>query len=117
MSNNREIGSVYEKLAGKYLEGLGYKILEYNFLCRQGEIDIVAKDENTLVFVEVKYRKNKSMVKSVEAVNYTKQKKICKTANYYIYKKEYSDQGCRFDVIGFDGDEITHIKEAFDYIG
>lgn len=117
MVNKRELGSVYEKLAGKYLEQQGYKVLEYNFLCKQGEIDLIAKDDKTFVFVEVKYRKANSMVSAIEAVNYTKQKKICKTASYYIYSKGYSNQPCRFDVIGFDGDEITHIKEAFDYIG
>lgn len=116
MTNKREVGAVYEKLAGKYLEELGYEILEYNFLCKQGEIDLIVKDGKTLVFVEVKYRKSKSMVRSIEAVNYPKQRKICKSANYYVYSKGYSNQGCRFDVVGFDGDELTHIKEAFDYI-
>lgn len=114
--NKRELGSVYEKLAGKYLEQQGYRILGYNFLCKQGEIDLIAKDDKTIVFVEVKYRKSNSMVSAVEAVNYPKQKKICKAANYYVYSKGYCNQPCRFDVIGFDGDEITHIKEAFDYI-
>lgn len=54
--NTRRTGAVYEKKAGAYLEKRGYKILEYNYRCRQGEVDIIARDAGYLVFCEVKYR-------------------------------------------------------------
>lgn len=117
MNNKRALGTQYEQQAGKYLETLGYQILEYNYLCKQGEIDVIALDGKTIVFVEVKYRKAKSMVSSLEAVDYKKQRKISKVAQYYLYTKSYLNHSCRFDVIGFDDEKMTHIRNAFDYIG
>lgn len=115
LTNKRKIGSIYEQKAGKYLEAQGYRVLEYNYHCRQGEIDLIVMDGSTLVFVEVKYRKSNSMISSLEAVNYHKQCKISKVATYYVYSKNYFNQACRFDVIGFDGELITHVKDAFEY--
>ena len=84
--NKRQIGTEKEKLAGAYLEKNGYEIIEYNFRCRQGEIDIVAKDGNYLVFTEVKFRSTTRLGSALEAVNYKKQCRICKVADYYRYK-------------------------------
>ena len=58
MVNKRKVGTDYEKQAAEYLKKKGLKILEQNFYCRMGEIDIIAKDREYLVFVEVKYRRN-----------------------------------------------------------
>lgn len=94
----------------------GYTIIEYNFCCKSGEIDIVAMDGETLVFCEVKYRSNDRKGTPFEAVTIYKQKKICKTALYYITKHQIVDVPCRFDVVGITGDKIEIIQNAFAYI-
>lgn len=117
MLNKRKIGILYEKQAGIYLEMLGYEILEYNYRCKAGEIDIVAKDGEYLVFCEVKYRRDERKGAPTEAVNLTKQKILSKCALYYITGKGLGDVPCRFDVVGICGTQIELIKNAFDYIG
>ena len=78
--NKRMEGSRYEKLAARYLEQKGMDILELNYRCRTGEIDIIARDGEYLVFVEVKYRSGASFGDPSEAVTAKKQERIRKTA-------------------------------------
>lgn len=112
--NKRQLGTDYEDMACKYLQNKGYIILERNFRSKKGEIDIIAKDNDVLVFVEVKYRRNNSYGYSAEAVNNKKQTVIYRVAEAYLaYRKEYYGMPCRFDVIGFDSDKLNHIKNAF----
>ena len=101
-----------EEKACNYLKSKKYKILEKNNRCLYGEIDIIAKYNNTLVIIEVKYRKSAKFGKGYEAVNYTKQQKIIKTLQYYINEKNVK-MPVRFDVISIDDNEITHIENAF----
>lgn len=116
--NRRAVGTAYEKQAGEYLIQQGYKIVEYNFYCRSGEIDIIARDGEYLVFVEVKYRKNEKNGIPLEAVNKKKQKVISKVASYYCMVHGYGENTpCRFDVVAIFGDEISLVKNAFDYAG
>jgi putative endonuclease len=116
--NKRALGTAYEKAAGAYLKGQGYEILEYNFRCRLGEIDIVAKDGAYLVFVEVKYRHGMAAGSPFEAVDYKKQRIISKTAVRYCYTHGYGENTpCRFDVVAVLGQNITLVKNAFDYRG
>lgn len=117
MQNKRKIGFDYEKIAGKYLEEHGYKILEYNFYSRHGEIDIIAKHEGYLVFVEVKYRENDSKGDPLEAVSLLKQRTISKCALYYMKKNGIYDVPVRFDVVGVLKDKIQVVQNAFDYVG
>lgn len=84
--NKKELGDTGEKIARLYLEKNNYKIIETNFRCKQGEIDIIAKDIKELVFIEVKTRKSIKYGKPVDAVNYYKKNHIYKTAEYYIFK-------------------------------
>lgn len=87
-----------------------------NFSRKGGEIDIIGKDQNTYIFVEVKYRKNTSFGYPNEAVTYKKQKTICRLATIYIkYKKLPADGSFRFDVISILDGEITWYKNAFYY--
>ena len=86
--NKKELGDAGEKIARLYLERNKYKIVETNFRGKQGEIDIIAKDKNELVFIEVKTRKSIKYGKPAEAVNYIKQNHIYKTAEYYIFKNK-----------------------------
>ena len=89
MHQKQELGRNGENIASKVLENKNYKILERNFRCRQGEIDIIAYDEATkeIVFVEVKTRSNLCFGKPREAVDNQKKKQLYKAAKYYLYKK------------------------------
>ena len=108
------LGIQGETLAKEYLENLGYKILELNYKNKIGEIDIIAKDKDILVFVEVKARQSLKFGHPREAVNYYKQQKIKNVAVGYLkFKRLYEKIGIRFDVIDVLGDKITHIKNAF----
>ena len=97
--NNKELGKYGEELACKYLERKGYVVLERNFYCKQGEIDIIAKDENTIVFLEVKTRRNLKYGIPAEAVDKLKQSHIFSAAKYYLYKNRMQKALIRFDVI------------------
>lgn len=111
--NLRRTGTDYEKAAGGYLESIGYEILEYNYRCRLGEIDIVAKDGEYIVFCEVKYRADQRKGTPLEAVDTRKQNIIFRCAMYYLTTRRLSDVPCRFDVIGIEDTKVTHIKNAF----
>ena len=116
--NKRAVGTSYEKRAGAYLEQQGYEVLEYNFRSRQGEIDIIARDGEYLVFVEVKYRRNAAMGTPFEAVNQKKQRILSRTASYYCLTHGYGEtMPCRFDVVAVLGEEIQVLKNAFEYAG
>ena len=116
--NKRKIGTAYERLAGEYLKQQGYEIIEYNFRCRLGEIDIIARDGQYLVFLEVKYRTGNGTGNPLEAVNKAKQWTISKVALYYCVTHGYGEATpCRFDVAAILGDKIKVVKNAFDYQG
>lgn len=117
--NKRQTGAYYEQAAGRYLEQLGYEILEYNYRCRSGEIDIIAKDGAYVVFCEVKYRADSRKGDPLEAVDTRKQNVIFRCAMYYLAEHHLNDVPCRFDVIGIQGQDgsedakVTYIKNAF----
>lgn len=116
MQNKRSTGTEYEAKTAEYLIQQGYSILQRNYRCRFGEIDIIAKDGKYLVFVEVKYRGTTACGSPFEAVDYKKQKKISKVAQYYCMKHGYDEtMPCRFDVAGFRQDQILYITNAFDF--
>ena len=112
--NNIALGIYGEKLALKYLKKQKYKILEKNFRCALGEIDIVAKDGGFLVFVEVKTRSSNAFGEPMEAVDFYKQRKLSKLAVYYQKLKRKLDVPVRFDVVDIVGEQITLIKSAFE---
>ncbi len=115
MQNNKSKGDEGELIATKYLEDKGYVVIKNNFRCTFGEVDIIAKDKDFIVFIEVKYRTNKKFGMPVEAVNKKKQQKIRAVANYYILKNKIKSK-VRIDVIGIlslDKVEINHITNAF----
>ncbi len=112
--NKRKTGGRYEELAADYLRCRGYQILKMNFRCRTGEIDIVARDGAAIVFVEVKYRNSKRYGSPEEAVTPVKQRKIIRTAQFFLCRFGIGDSvPCRFDIVAVDGDGIRHIKNAF----
>lgn len=114
--NQRAVGTVYEKMAGEYLKRKGYEIVEYNFRCRFGEIDIIGRDGEYLVFCEVKYRSNEKLGHPEEAVDAKKQRVISKCAAYYLMIRRLQNIPCRFDVVSIEGENITLIKNAFEAI-
>lgn len=108
-------GFEYEKLAEKYLLNNDFTILEENYICKFGEIDIIAKKDGILHFIEVKGRKNTRYGYPREAVTIKKQKKIISTAKYYFMQKGKDDYLCQFDIIEIilDNKEINYIENAF----
>ncbi len=115
-SNTRNTGTSYERKAAEYLEQQGLVILKHNYRCRQGEIDLIARDKEYLVFVEVKYRSQNRAGYSLDAVNPAKQKKISKVARYFLAVEYHCTEiPCRFDVIGIDGGCLHWIKDAFGF--
>lgn len=114
--NTRKTGTWYEQKAAEYLKCQGLVILAYNYRCRFGEIDLIARDGRYVVFVEVKYRRNGSSGVSLEAVTAAKQRVISRVAQFYLTVKYNSvDVPCRFDVVGIDGDRLQWKKNAFEY--
>lgn len=115
MKNTRSIGRHYENIAVSYLENNGYEILEKNYLKDIGEIDIIARQEEVIVAVEVKYRKNARFGIPANAVDKYKQNKISKTFLLYLVENNlYQKYTCRFDVISITNNEILHIENAFE---
>ena len=117
----KQLGNRGEEEAVKYLQKNGYKIIQQNYRCRTGEIDIIANDGNYLVFIEVKSRKNTDYGAPGEAVNYFKQQKIIKVAQFYLMTKSI-EPNVRFDVVEIIGEiknqefnvgSIKVIKNAF----
>ncbi len=116
MENRRKKGAKYEERAAEYLEGLGWRILERNYRCRTGEIDLIAADGQTLVFVEVKYRRSDTYGSPAEAVDGRKQRTICRVADHYrMCHGVLEGQACRFDVISVQGEELSLLQDAFPY--
>lgn len=114
IENKRKTGTLWEQQAVTYLQKSGYTIVEMNYRCRIGEIDIIAWEHNTLVFVEVKYRANGKCGRAVEAVTPVKQQTIRRVATHYLVCVLHrEDIPCRFDVLGFDGEVPTLLKNAF----
>lgn len=114
----KALGSKGEDLAVKFLKKKGYRIIERNYKTFVGEIDIIAKDSNTIVFIEVKTRMNDSFGYPFEAVNKKKRQKLKNLALLYL-KKQGTESPVRFDVISIfcmeNGlKEIDHIKDAFE---
>ena len=114
MENKRQIGSNYEQKAVEYLRSSGYTISEQNYRNRCGEIDIIARQKGVIVFFEVKFRTTSVYGSPLEAVNWRKQNLIRKVAQFYLMRHGLSEwTPCRFDVIAFEGDKMTHIENAF----
>ncbi len=118
-SFNKEIGSLGEDIADSYLRQIGYTILDRNFRCKIGEIDIVGRDGDYICFIEVKTRYGSLYGSPCESVTYSKRQKIYRTAEVYIMKKKLFKFNFRFDVIEIilnnsnNIPSIRLIKDAF----
>jgi len=117
--NHKQLGEKGESLAVQFLKEQGYRILKRNYRIKIGEIDIIAKDEDTLCFVEVKARKKEDAYFPFEVISQPKQRKISQVAACYISDHDCSDQYMRFDVVSIletqEGEaQFELIKDAFD---
>lgn len=119
-SFKRKIGNKAEKIALQYLKKNGLKLIEQNYLTKMGEIDIIMldKSDQSLVFVEVRYRQSAHFSSAIDTVNNAKQAKIIRTAKSFLQQStKYDNFTCRFDVVGLESDlkypSITWIKDAF----
>ena len=106
-------GAEGEALAARHLERRGYRILERNFRCRAGEIDIVARDGDTLVFVEVRTRSSDRHGSALETVGAAKQAQIVKVARVYLQARRPTFDDCRFDVVGITCGRVELVTDAF----
>lgn len=114
--NTHQTGSTAEDAAVRYLQEQGYQILERNFRFHHTEIDIIAKEKDYLVFIEVKYRKNAAAQHPLAAVGKEKQRRISMTALHYLQQhKTGLHVLCRFDVLAFLGDEPELVRNAFPF--
>ncbi len=118
--NKRSVGSDTEELACEFLRSQGALIIEKNYRCKNGEIDIIARDGKYICFIEVKFRKSTKFGEPEEAVSCNKQKRICKVSKFYLYSKYQSlDTSIRYDVVAISPKEkiltFKWIKNAFDY--
>jgi putative endonuclease len=117
MSNRRSLGDRGEDLAAAALKKRGYKVLERNYRTPLGEIDLIARHQGVLVFIEVKTRTSARFGAAQEAVHYGKQARYRKLADYYLKQKRLGEIAVRFDVVGIlwqDGKpQIEVIEGAF----
>lgn len=111
------IGQQAEQEALNFLKQQGLKLLDKNYHCRQGEIDLVMQDQQTLVFIEVRYRKSAHFGSSAESITNSKQRKIIHTAEHYLYNKvKTAIPVCRFDVVAIYPSANAQNSLQFDWI-
>lgn len=117
----KKLGDLGEKLAGEYLQDTeGYLVLNKNYRCPLGEIDLICRDGQYLVFVEIRSSSTESINMAAESINYRKQRKLKQLARYYLLKERLGSPLCRFDVVLILLDEVRHsarellhLKNAF----
>ncbi len=114
--NKKAVGDIGEIRAQKYLKKIGYKICEKNAKIAGVEVDIIALDQRTIVFIEVKTRSNSDFMMPSEAVDIFKQKRYSKAMLAYVVSKNLFNIDLRFDVVEVVGDTINHIKNAYEIV-
>lgn len=111
------LGTRGEQAAEAFLRAHRYVILERNYRCRAGEVDLIALDRGMLVFVEVKARRRGSLVSPFDVVDARKQRQIARAAQHYVQRHRLENRVARFDVVGVwyddDGLSCEHLKDAF----
>jgi len=114
----KELGKKGEELALRFLKKKGYRIIEKNYVCKMGEMDIIGKEKDTLVFIEVKTRTSTEFGPPQLAVHSSKQRQLSKVALNYLNEKRLNDVKARFDVVAIvleqNREEIDLIRDAFE---
>lgn len=114
--NSKEKGNFFELQAEQYLKKQGLTPVTRNYNCCYGELDLIMKDDNTLVFVEVKYRKSEAFGGAINALSHAKQQKLTRTLFYYLKQNRLEDCPYRVDYVAISGqnsEQFTWIKSAF----
>ena len=114
----KEVGQRGEDLAVDYIQNSGYTVLERNYRCKLGEVDIIARDNDTLVFIEVRTRSSIDFGLPQESINRRKRHQISKVALEYLTRKKLKNIPARFDVIAIslkgEKEKVEHFKDAFE---
>ena len=121
MDGRRETGRRGEDVAAAFVAGLGWRVVVRNFRCRAGEIDVVALDGDTVVFVEVRARAGRGFGTPLESVDGRKQAQVGRVARHFLSARGWHERAARFDVVGIrldvDPPVVEHVRGAFDLIG
>lgn len=113
-SPTSETGSQAERQAEQHLNQHGLRTLEKNYRCKVGEIDLIMSNQNSLVFIEVRFRKNAHFGSAAESVDHKKQMRIRKSAEHYLLKnKKHNNLAKRFDVVAITGKDFQWLQGAF----
>lgn len=114
VSASQRQGSQAEQRAARHLEDAGLQLLGVNLRCRAGEIDLLMKDGDVLVFVEVRSRSSMRFGGALASVGPRKQERLVRTARYFLHTTWRGEvPACRFDVVAFDGDDWCWVRDAF----
>ena len=113
IKDHNQKGQYAENIALKHLEAQGLKIIQRNFSCKMGEIDLIMNDAAFLIFIEVRYRKKTQFGHPLETITYTKQQKIIKTIQYFLMKyPNYQQYPCRIDAVAIYSDTVNKNNRA-----
>lgn len=120
MQSQRQIlGQQGERIAERYLKKKGYRLVERNYRCPAGELDLIVLDRRVIVFIEVKTRTDERFGTPLESVHRLKQQRMIKAALFFLSQRRLHDRESRFDVVGvsFSGREpvVEHIQNAFEF--
>lgn len=107
------VGVTNEDRAAAHLVRAGLRIVERNYRCKVGELDIVARDGGVLVFVEVRSRRSAEYGNALEAVTWRKRQQVTRVAMHYVTWRRPRFESARFDVVAITGDELVHIRDAW----
>jgi putative endonuclease len=110
---SRRVGAAFEQLAADYLARRGIRVVERNFTCKGGELDLVCDDAGTLVFVEVRARAGDAFGSPAETVGSVKRRRLVRAAQVYLHQRALYDRPCRFDVVAVLDGVVTHYPDAF----
>jgi putative endonuclease len=111
----RATGNRFEDAAREYLEARGLRLVRANFLCRHGEIDLVMREGETLVFVEVRYRRNSAFGGALGSVTMAKRRKLISAAHIWMaWHPHDARRPSRFDVMAFEGEDVEWVRAAFE---
>ena len=118
--NKRDIGDKHEAFAVEVIKNAGFEVVDKNYLCKLGEVDIIARSGQNLVFVEVRYRRSENYGGALQSVDKKKQRRIALAANHYLQKHKLTNKvACRFDVFAITGslNQLSYqwIEAAFDF--
>ncbi len=115
----KSLGKTGEDIAERYLKRQGYAVVERNFRCPLGEIDLIAVNKQAVVFVEVKTRRVDTSGAPLESVNAVKQRRLKRAALHYLNKHRLHDRDVQFDVVGIslgsNPPAVRHVRHAFDF--